>query len=122
MTIAATFAAGAVIVVVAMALVDIGEPENPQLAESAALTAAAFGAIGLLVALRWWSGAGERPFDPNRIQLGFIIRVAIAELGLLLGVIGFVMTGSIAASVVGGTLFLGALALLAMGLKRIPET
>lgn len=122
MTIAGTFAVGTLVVVGAMALIDIGEPESPDLADGAALAAAVFGTIGLLLALRWWSTVGERPSDPNRIQMGFIIRVAIAEMGLLLGVVGYVMTGSILASVVGGSLFLGALALLAMGLKRIPET
>lgn len=117
MTVTAAFAAGTVIVAASLSVIDI-EATSPELAAGAALAAAIFGTAGLLLALRWWSTAGETPQDPNRLQLGFIIRVAIAEIGLLLGVLGYVMTGSMLAPIVGGVLFLGSLGLLALGLNR----
>lgn len=119
--IAGAFAFGAVAIVVVLSLIDVGEPESPDLADAAALTAAIFGAVGLLLALRWWSNAGEKPVGPDRLQVGFIVRVAIAETGLLLGVLGFTMTGSMTAPIVGGALFLVALLLLVAGLGRIGE-
>jgi hypothetical protein len=118
MTVVVTFAAGTVIVVAALTVIDV-EATSPEMADGAALVAAIFGTIGLLLALRWWSTAGEIPRDPNRLQLGFIVRVAIAESGLLLGALGYIMTGSLLAPIVGGGLFLGALGLMALGLNRI---
>lgn len=120
-TVAGAFAFSAIAIVVVLSLIDLGEPENPDLADAAALTAAIFGAAGLLMALRWWSTAGERTVGPDRLQVGFIVRVAIAETGLLLGVLGFTMTGSMTAPIIGGTLFLVALLLLVAGLRRVAE-
>lgn len=120
-TVAGAFAVGAIAIVVVLWLVDLGEPESPDLADAAALTAAIFGAAGLLMALRWWSTAGERAVDPGRLQIGFIVRMAVAETGLLLGVLGFTMTGSMTAPIVGGALFLVALLLLVAGLGRVAE-
>jgi hypothetical protein len=116
---ARAFAIGAIVLVVVLAVIDIGEPEDPDLADAAALTAAIIGVVGLLAALRWWSTAGERTVSPERIQIGFIVRVAVAETGLLLGVVGFVMTGSLLAPMIGCALFLAALAFLVMSLRRV---
>mgnify|MGYP000255322204 CR=1 FL=1 len=52
---------------------------------------------------------------------GFIIRVAIAELGLLLGIVGLFMTGSLLPALVGLGLFLPALFLLYLGMNRTVE-
>jgi drug/metabolite transporter (DMT)-like permease len=120
-TVAGAFAIGAVAILVVLSLVDLGEPESPDLADAAALTAAIFGTVGLLMALRWWSTAGERASDPGRLQIGFIVRMAVAETGLLLGVLGFTMTGSMTAPMVGGVLFLAALLLLVAGLGRVAQ-
>jgi hypothetical protein len=57
--------------------------------------------------------------EPSRLQVGFIVRVAIAEVGLLMGILGFVMSGSMLAPLIGGALFLGALAAMTMGLRRL---
>lgn len=117
--IANAFALAGVVIVVALSIVDFGEAANPDLAGGAAVAAAAFGAIGLLVALQWWSRAGETPRRANSLMLGFIVRVAVAEIGLLMGILGLIMTGSPTASYVGLGLFLAALALLTLGLRRV---
>lgn len=118
MTVAGAFALGTIVTIVVLSLVEITEPESPDLANGAVVAAAAFGVAGLLLALRWWSTTGEYPVDPGRFQIGFIVRVSVAEVGLLLGVLGYVMTGQILAPIVGGALFLAALALMALSLGR----
>jgi hypothetical protein len=119
--VAASFAFGAIALTGAFALVDLGEPEGADLANGATLAATVLGVIGLLIALQWWSGAGEQPRSPASLQMGFIIRVAIAELGLLLGIVGIYMTGSITAALAGLGLFLVALLLLVLGVDKTPE-
>ena len=119
--IAASFAGAAVVFVVVFTTVDIGDPQNPDLSDGAALAATALGVVGLLVALRWWSGAGEKVRTPTNVQMGFIVRIAVAELGLLLGILAIFMTGSATAAFIGLALFLVALLLLVAALSRIPE-
>ena len=121
-SIAGWFALGGVILVGVLALIDVGEPDDPGLGDAAVLLSAALGVIGLLVALRWWSIAGEHPVTPDGLQISFMLRVAIAETGLLLGVVGFAMTGSMAAPIIGGALFLVALLVLVLGLRRDVES
>jgi hypothetical protein len=116
--ITAGFAVGAVVVIVALSLVSF-EAESPELKGATAVTATVFGAIGLIVALRWWTSVDERMNEPSRLQVGFIVRVAIAEVGLLMGILGFVMSGSMLAPLIGGALFLGALAAMTLGLHRL---
>lgn len=118
---AASFAGAATVFVVVFALVDLDEPQSPDLADGAALAAAVFGVVGLLVALQWWSRAGEQSRTPANVQLGFIVRVAIAELGLLIGVMAVFLTGSLAAALIGLGLFLVSLLLLVAALGRLPE-
>ncbi|MCP4304037.1 MAG: hypothetical protein GY788_03975 [bacterium] len=119
--VAGSFAAGAIIVVVVLTAIDLGEPESPDLADGAALTATVFGVIGLLLALQWWSQAGETERTPAAVQIGFIVRVAIAELGVLLGILALVMTGSMTPAYIGLGLFLLSLLVMRTGLGRISE-
>lgn len=112
-------AVGPLLLVIVVVLVDIGEPESPDLAEGATLAAGVVGLIGLLIAAIWFSGAGDRPRQPAAVMNGFIIRLAIAELGLLLGILGLFMTGSVLPVVVGIGLFLPALLLLYLGMNRM---
>ncbi len=114
-----SFAIGAVVLVVILAAVEFGDPASPDLADGATLTAGLFGAAGLLVSLVWLSRSGERSRTPNQLLSGFVIRVAIAELGLMMGILGLVMTGSMTASYVGLGFFLASLLLLGVGLRRI---
>ncbi len=118
---AASFAIGAIVVVVVFSSLDLGDAERPDLADGAALAAAILGAIGLLIALQWWSRAGEQPRTPASLQTGFIIRVAVAELGLLLGIVGLYMTGSASAALIGLGFFLISLLLLMMGANRVVD-
>lgn len=118
---AIAFAIGAVVVVAVFASIDLGDAQDPDLADGAALAATVLGAIGLLVALQWWSRAGEQPRSPASLQMGFIIRVAIAELGLLIGIVGIYMTGSLTPAFIGLGFFLVALLLLLLGANRTPE-
>ncbi len=104
-----------------MTSLDLGEPESPDLADGAALAATVFGVLGLLVALLWYSRAGETQPSPAKVQMGFIIRIAIAELGLFIGIVALVMTGSTTPTVIGFWLFLASLLMLWLGLRRIPE-
>jgi len=117
--VSAGFAIGPVMLVIVVALMDLGEPESPELADGATLAVAVIGLIGLLIASLWYSRAGDRPRRPDRVQNGFIVRVAIAELGLLLGVVGLFMTGSLLPMFVGLGLFLPSLLLLYLGVNRI---
>jgi O-antigen/teichoic acid export membrane protein len=117
----ASFAGAAIVFVVVFAAVDLGEPENPDLADGAVLASAALGVVGLLVALQWWSQAAEQPRTPADVQMGFIVRLAIAELGLLTGILGVFMTGTLTAAITGLVLFLASLLLMVAGLDRIPE-
>lgn len=119
--VAAAFAGAGVIFVVVFAAADLGEPQNPDLADGAVLASAALGVIGLLVALQWWSRAAEQTRTPTNLQMGFIMRVAIAELGLLTGILAVFMTGTLTAAVIGLGLFLASLLLMVTGLDRIPE-
>lgn len=113
---------GAVALVGVLSAVDLGEAESPDLADAGALTAAFFGVIGLLVALQYWSRSGERTTATStNVQIGFIVRVAIAEMGLLIGILAQVMTGSKLPPLLGLALFLVSLLLLVLGLRRITE-
>ncbi len=114
-----SFAGAGIVAVLALAAVDFGDPAEPDLARGATLAATVFGAVGLLIALLWWQQSGERKPPPNQLMLGFVVRVAIAELGLLIGILGLVMTGSIAAPYVGLGFFLLSLAAMYAGLRRI---
>lgn len=105
-------------IVVVLSSVDLGEPESPDLADGGALTAAVFGVAGLLIALQWWSRAGEQAPNPAQLQMGFIIRTAIAELGLLLGILALVISGSTTPMAIGLGLFLASLLLLVLALDR----
>ena len=119
MTVVGAFALGTVVTVTVLALINITEPENPDLADGATLAVLVFGVSGILVALRWWSNAGESQVEPGRFQIGFIVRVSIAEIGLLLGILGYVMTGRLLAPILGAALFLVALGFLALSLRRV---
>jgi drug/metabolite transporter (DMT)-like permease len=116
--VAASFAAGAVAIFVVVSSVDLGEPDSPDLADGGALAAAVFGVAGLLIALQWWSSAREQAQSPAKLQMGFVIRTAIAELGLLLGVLALVMSGSTTPMAIGLGLFLITLLFLVLALDR----
>ncbi len=113
------FAIGAVALVGVLSAVEIDDPSDPDLAGGATMTAAIFGGFGLLLALIWVVRAGERHRGPNRLLTAIIVRVAVAELGLLMGILGLLMTGSMTASYIGLGLFLASLALLGAGLRRV---
>jgi hypothetical protein len=114
-----SFAIAGTATVLVLSFIDFGETASPNLADGAALAAAATGSIGLLLALHWWSRAGESPRTDTNLMLHFIARVAVAELGVLMGILGLIMTGSVAASYVGLGLFLASLLFLSLGLRRI---
>jgi hypothetical protein len=113
------FALTAVVAVVVLTGLDIGTPERPDLEDGAVLATAVLGGIGLLIALVWTARSGERHADPNRLMLGYVTRLAITEVGALLGILGLFLTGSTAAPYLGLALFLLSLAVLAAGLRRI---
>ncbi|MDJ0664852.1 MAG: hypothetical protein QNJ75_09845 [Acidimicrobiia bacterium] len=117
--ITAGFAAAAVVAVVVLTGLDLGTPERPDLVDGAVLATSVLGGLGLLVALVWTARSGERNTDPNRLMLSYITRLAITELGVLLGIVGLFLTGSTTAPYVGLALFLVSLAVLAAGLRRI---
>ncbi len=117
--ITAGFAATAVVAVVVLTSLDLGAPERPDLVDGAVLATSVLGGLGLLVALVWTARSGERNTDPNRLMLSYITRLAITELGVLLGIVGLFLTGSTTAPYVGLALFLVSLAVLAAGLRRI---
>lgn len=119
--VAASFAGAAVTIVIVLASIDLGDPENPDLTEGGSLAAAIFGAIGLLIALHWWSRASDHPRSPAGMQIGFIIRTAVAELGLLVGILALVTTGSATPALIGLALFLVSLLLLVLALDRDPD-
>ena len=117
----AAFAVGPTILILVLALIDLGEPQSPEMADGATLAVGVFGAVGVLTALIWYSRAGEQPRSPVRVRMGFIIRLAIAELGLLLGVIAVFTTGALLPGVIGLGLFLLALLFLYLGLNQVYE-
>lgn len=120
--IVASFAIAAVVGVAILTSLDLGDPAEPDLASGAALASAIFGAIGLVVALVWTARSGDRSPEPQRLLAGFVIRVALAELGVLIGILGLVMTGSVTAPYVGLGLFLTSLLVLYLGLQRVTES
>ncbi len=113
------FALAVIVAVIVLTGVDIGTPERPDLVDGAVLATSVLGGIGLLVALVWTARSGERNTDPNRLMLSYITRLAITEVGVLLGIVGLFLTGSTAAPYVGLALFLLSLVVLAAGLRRI---
>ena len=117
-----SFAVAGIIGAIVVTNVELPEPPNPDLADGAARAAGAFGAVGLLVALAWVARSGERAPNPNRLLMGFVVRVAVAELGLLMGLLGLFSTGSTTAVYVGLVFFLASLVLLAFGLRLIGES
>lgn len=119
--IANSFAVAGIAIVAVLSAIDLGNPASPDLADGGALAAGSFGAAGLLIALRYWSRSGETTPSPAKVQIGFIIRVAVAEMGLLIGILALFMTGSAPAAWIGLGLFLVALLLLTLGLRRISE-
>lgn len=116
-----SFAITGIVAVVVLTGLDLGEPAEPDLASGAILAAAIFGGIGLLVALVWTARSGDRSPDPQQLLAGFVIRVAIAELGGLMGILGLVMTGDTTAPYVGLAFFLVSLLVLYLGLRRVTE-
>lgn len=114
-----SFAVGAVVLVVILSAIEVGNAASPELANGATLAAGVFGAVGLLFALLWVSRSGERSRTPNQLLSGFVVRVAVAELGLMMGILGLVMTGSMTAAYVGLGFFLTSLLFLGAGLRRI---
>lgn len=116
-----TFAVAAVAIVIVLAGIDRSEPPSPDMADGAVLAVAVVGLIGLVIAAMWYSQAAGRPAPPARVQTGFIIRIAIAELGLLLGITAIFLTGALGPAIVGLGLFLVALLLLYLGLNQIPD-
>ena len=120
--IAVSFAAGSVALVAVLALLDLGEAESPDLADGAAALAGVIGALGLVLAVIWWARMGERPRSAAALQMGFLVRAAIAEVGLLIGVVGFFMTGSLTAALIGLGLFLAALLLLALAVNLADDS
>lgn len=116
-----SFAIAGVIGVLVLTSLDLSDPVEPDLAGGATLAAAIFGAIGLVVALVWTARTGDRSPDPQRLLIGFVIRVAIAELGVLIGILGLVMTGNATAPYLGLGFFLASLFVLYLGLRRISE-
>lgn len=106
---------------VVLASLDLGEPASPELAGGAALAASVFGSVGVLLALFWFLGSGDKPATGTNLMLAFVGRVAVAELGVLIGILGLLMTGSAVAMLLGLGLFLAALALLSLGLRRVAE-
>jgi len=119
--IAGSFAIAGIAIAAVLSAIDLGEPTSPDLADGGALASAIFGAIGFLIALQWWSRAGEISRTAARVQMGFIVRVAVAETGALLGILTLMMTGSNTALLIGLALFLVSLLLLTLGLSRISE-
>ncbi|MCP3998863.1 MAG: hypothetical protein GY722_27895 [bacterium] len=119
--IASSFAVAGVVAVVVLTSLDLSDPVEPDLAGGATLTAAMFGAIGLVLALTWTARAGDRSPEPQRLLVGFIMRVAIAELAVMMGILGLVMTGSASAPYVGLSFFLASLFVLYLGLRRVSE-
>ena len=113
------FAGAALVAVVVLAGIDLGEADRPDLADGAVLATAIAGAVGLVLALIWAVRSGERQTNGNRLLLGYISRLAMAEVGMLMGIVGRIMTGSTTALYVGFFLFTLALLSLASGLRRI---
>lgn len=120
--IAAGFAIGSVVLVALLALLDLGGTDNADLADGAALAAGVFGFVGLVIALLWWSRISERPRTPAELQIGFLVRMAVAELGLLLGILAVFMTGAVGPAMIGLGLFLLALLLLVLALARSQDS
>ncbi len=116
-----SFALGGIVVAFVLVGVDLGEPSSPDLADGAALTAGVFGALGLVIALVWAARSGERRANPQRLMTAYVIRVAIAELGLLMGILGLVMTGAALPIFIGLGFFLASLVFLRVGLGRVSE-
>ena len=117
--ITAGFAVGPAFLIIGVALIDFGVPPSPELADGATLAVGLIGVAGLLIAALWYSSAGDRVRSPSGVVNGFIIRVAIAEVGLLLGIVGFYMTDSLLPAIIGLALFLPALLLLYLGMRRM---
>ena len=115
---AGSFALAGIVIVAVLSSIDLGEAQNPDLADGANLAAGVFGAIGLIVALFWLSRFDESQYTADRLTIGFIVRVAIAELGLLMGIVGLFMTGSTTASYIGLAFFLPSILALAAVLRR----
>lgn len=113
------FAVAATVAVVVLTSLNVGPPERPDLVDGSVLATAVFGSVGLLVALVWTARSGERNTDPNRLMLSYITRLAITEVGVLLGLVGLFLTGSTAAPYAGLGLFLLSLVVLAAGLRRV---
>ena len=120
-TIAVGFAFGPIVVAVIVALLDLGEPESPDLADGATAAVIVLGVVGLVIALQWWSRAGDAGRTPGAVQIGFIVRLAIAELGLLLGILAVFMTGALAPMFVGLGFFLASLLFMVLSLRRIED-
>jgi hypothetical protein len=117
----AGFAVAAIAVVAVVAAIGSDDPQSPDLADGALLAVAVVGMSGLALAALWYSQAARSSASPARVQTGFIIRVAIAEMGLLLGVLAIFLTGAVLPAIVGLGLFLIALLLLYLSLNQLPD-
>jgi hypothetical protein len=74
---------------------------------------ALFGVAGMVWAVLWRNRVLAKPTGPRRFLTGTVIAAAVAELGLLVGLTGYVTTGDLLGPAIGGVLFI--LSILILG-------
>jgi hypothetical protein len=112
---------GGLIVVLAVVLVALaGDWDNPDddLARLGMIVSGAAGVLGLVVALWWRNRMTSRPLPPARLMNGFLISVAAAETGMLLGFVFAIGSMSTGPFWVGAAIFAISLTILVTGLSQ----
>ncbi len=108
-----------VLAVVLMALSGDWDPADDELARLGMIASGVVGVLGLMVALWWRSRATARPVPAAKLMNGFLISVAAAETGMLLGFVFAMGSRSMAPFWIGAAIFAVSLTVLLTALNQV---
>jgi F0F1-type ATP synthase membrane subunit c/vacuolar-type H+-ATPase subunit K len=80
---------------------------------------AALGSIGLVVAARWRTAITERPLAAGGLTTSYFVTLALAESGMLAGLVFSIGARSVTPFVVGAAIFVVSLTLILTALNRV---
>jgi hypothetical protein len=92
---------------------------DEKLATIGIWVAGVLGLIGLVVAARWRAAVTERPVAPGRLTTSYFVTLAVAESGMLAGLVFSIVARSASPFALGAAIFLLSLVLVLTALSRV---
>ena len=113
------FGAAAALLVVLIVLSGGWEPADDGLARTGTIVAGLVGVVGLGGAVWWRNHAVAAPMKPDRLLTSWILAVAIAEVGMILGFVFAFLSRSLTPFVVGAVVFAVSLLVLTAAISQV---